>query len=142
MAIEAISNEPLNVKSCPIFFHFLINAFLLILVADISAPGLLDGDSRTSPLDHMVYINNEWFFVVFQERHQRICFLLYFEGNGFAVVVVHHSGEMFHHEFVFALEVTQTGLVLIEGEFFKPAENIFAFGELLLGDYLIAVADV
>lgn len=67
MAVGAVPEETLDMKSCSIFFHLLVDTLCLVLIADESPPRLLDCDCCRRPLDYVVHVENEGLLKVLQE---------------------------------------------------------------------------
>lgn len=105
MSIDGIPEEALDVEGCPIFFHFVIDALCLIFIADIPPPGFLDCDSCGSSFDDVVDIEDEGFFKVLQHRHHLASLLFDFEANCPGVMIIDHSGQLFHDKLILALEI-------------------------------------
>ena len=66
MPINCASEKSLNMKGGSILFHFVINAFSLTFVADISSPCFLNGDSSTGSVDDIINIKDQRFVIVLE----------------------------------------------------------------------------
>lgn len=66
MSVNMISDKSLDMKSCSLFLHFLINAFALIFIADESTPRFLNCNSSYSSFQDFVSVNNKRFLKVFE----------------------------------------------------------------------------
>ena len=75
MSIYGALKESLDMKGSSILLHLLVDTLSLMLIADISSPSFLDGNSCTSTVDDLIDIENEGFFIILEHRHD-VGFLL------------------------------------------------------------------
>ena len=66
MPIDGAPKESLDMKGSSILLHLVVDTLSLMLITDISSPSFLDGDSCTSTINDLIYIENEGFFIILE----------------------------------------------------------------------------
>jgi len=89
----------------------------LVFITDVPSPSLLYGHCRTRSFQYAFKIENEGLFIAFKKRKHLALFGPNLKSQGFGIVVVDHSYQIFHDLCVIALEVPHALLVFILSKF-------------------------